>query len=472
MQVFTPEARIMLTLLCLLTLPVTACDKGGGGNKEEIIDSESKTETDTGPVEEGWAIQMVTETAAGIQMDLKTGPDDSLGLAFFANDSFEDGICNEVEVNPPVRLRQTVYYASFDPSGEEWIVEQVDDPVVILEPTGLSLEYDAQGRPAIAYTGGIPEGQYCGGHDAVLAVREQSGWTFETASSQSGDSATGISGSDEGFVVGFWPGLAYNSTGEPAIIHKDVHFGALQSIDFKRADAEFAMRFGGGWSHEAIDPNEGAGSYGTVLFDFEDRPVVFYTIPLEAQVDSRFGVWGARRSDTGDWDEKVHLFEGAVHETISAGFNPVTGELVVAFYSAEDAAVRVKRISDMEGFADSKSWESEIVGDAAYDEGRHVSLDFTPSGREILAYHRCRLYSSSSDGCDQNDEAVILAVEKDGYFEIEKVDEAELGSCGAYTSLAVDSTGKAHVAYRCTVSEGDEFYFRLFVASRNVEERL
>ncbi|MBN2718852.1 MAG: hypothetical protein JXX14_23605 [Deltaproteobacteria bacterium] len=463
-----PVPLCVVTLgLCMIAVACGEANEDGQPVSTDSFVADTGTETDSAAAPE-WEIELVSDMAAGIQTRLVAGPDDMLGLTWFANDAFDDGLCDEIAVNPPTRLRQRFYYGVKSGSASPWTVEEVDSPVITLLPTGLSLAYSPDGLPTIAYTGGVPEGQFCGGNDAVLATRTATGWQFETAASESGDSQTGIVGSDEGMVVGLWPALAYSASGEPAVVHKDAHFGALQSIDLRKADAEFAWRRGGGWIYEAIDANEGAGEPNALVFD-GDTPIAVYGIPVETQQDSRKGVWAARRADDGTWEEKIQLHEGAISTDIAAGINPVTGELVVAFYSASDKAVRVRRLSDLSNFTNSLSWTSEIVTRALYDEGDYLSLAFTPQGKEVLAYHRCRLNSSTSDSCDQNDEAALLAIRTDGVWRDEVITASAKGSCGEYTSVAVDSRGVAHVVYRCTENDGDQYYFRLFVASKEIE---
>jgi hypothetical protein len=128
--------------------------------------------------------------------------------------------------------------------------------------------------------------------------------------------------------------------------------------------------------------------------------------------------------------------------------------------------VVVRRLHDHEQFEQVAAWEQELVGSAQYDEGQHVSLAFTPSGQLALAYRRCRLLSSGSESCDPNDEAVIFALEEPGGWSLEVVREADAGSCGEYTTLAIDGDGVATIAFRCTVETVDGFAFRLFAASR------
>jgi hypothetical protein len=454
--------------LCALlaALACGACSKGGGNATP--ADGGTDTGTDTGSATIDWEIEMVEDANMGYQVRLAVGPDDAPAVAYFGNLGFDDGICDEIAVDPPTRVRHELRFAERTGTGQ-WTAELVDDPAVAFTPNGLDLAFDPDGRPAIAYTGGLPELVYCGGNDAVLGVRDGASWTFQTAAATSGQAATGEPASDSGHVVGIWPGLEYDSDGEPAIIYKDSHFGTLQHDDQYRADAELAWRSGGSaWSHEAIDPGAGAGEHGEIVFDVEGRPVAFYAIAVEDSENNRHGVWAARRGVDGTW-ELVKLHTGAIHQEISAVVHPADGSLIVAFYSAADKAVRLRRLSDPTQFAEASAWSSELVGKAQYDEGQGVSLAITPSGRVAMAYHRCRLVTSTSGGCDPNDEAVIFAIEGDSAFSYHTVVESEVGSCGDFVSLGLDPQCVAYIAYRCTVQEGEEFSFRPFVAIGQVE---
>ena len=456
-------------LLCALlaALACGACSDGDAAAKP--ADGGTDTETDTGPATIDWEIEMVEDANMGYQVRLAVGPDGAPAVAYFGNEGYQDGICDEIEVDPPPRVRYDLRFAERT-GPDQWAAELVDAPEVAFTPNGLDLAFDPDGCPAVAYTGGTPEFVYCGGNDAVLGVRDGASWTFQTAAETSGQAATGVAASDSGHVVGIWPALVYDPAGEPAILYKDSHFGTLQHDDQYRADAELAWRSGGSaWSHEAVDPGQGAGDYGDLVFDGEGRPVAFYAIVVEDLDEPRHGVWAARRDAEGPW-EIVKLHTGAIHQEISAAVHPASGDLIAAFYSAADKAVRLRRLSDPAQFADASAWSSELVGKAQYDEGLGVSLAIAPSGRVALAYHRCRLITSTSEGCDPNDEAVILAIEDGDAFSYHTVVESEAGSCGSFVSLGFDQQGAAYVAYRCTVQEGEEFSFRPFVAIGQVED--
>jgi hypothetical protein len=457
---------LFLTLAFLLSWAACAEDDNNDGNTGGT-DTDTGTDQDGGPPPAKWSFEKIDEENMGMQSHIAVGLDGSVAIAYFSTIAHEDGICEEVDVNPPPRLRHTLRFAARAPGASTWTTETVSQPVFPLGPTGLDLAFNSLGQATIAFTGGDPQMQFCGSNDAIVATRTDTEWTFATAGAESGESATGEPASDAGFVVGLWPALAFDADGNPAVLHKDVHFGGLQHDDKYRADAELAWNTGGGWTHEAVDFGDGAGNSGTLIFDGTGRPIAIYAITIEAQRASRHGVWAARRETDGTWN-KVKLHTGMIHKETTAAFDPGTGELVVAFYSASDSAVKVRRLTDPELFAETDAWDSELVGDSRYDEGQNVSLAFTNSGKAVLAYHRCKLYTSDASGCDINDEAVILAVQDGSDWDIEVVKQATVGSCGNFTSLAIDAAGNAHISYSCAEEIDGKYVFRLFAASKSL----
>jgi hypothetical protein len=281
-----------------------------------------------------------------------------------------------------------------------------------------------------------------------------------------GDSASGDAASDAGYVVGLWPGLAVDASGETGLVYKDIHFGTLQHDDQYRADLEFASGSGGSWSHEVADLGNGAGDHSQLLFDDEGRAIAVYAIPVQEEKDNRLGLWAARRESDGTWTT-VQLHGSSAGNAISAKFSP-SGQLVVAFYSGGDQAVKIRTLTDPDSFGTTSAWDSELVASNRFDEGEYVSLDFLPDGRRALAYRRCKLLTDKGDGCNINDEAVVFAAEGSDGWEFETVQAGEDGSCGEYTNLVIDPSGKATIVYRCTVEDSGTYSFRLFTATRDL----
>lgn len=450
--------------MALLSAPALLAGCPPGDDDDSV-----PTDDDTGDddaSDDDWVVSQVSDDNVGLQTRLVVASDDTVWIGTWSNQGYDDGICEEIAVDPPPKMRQELWFYERPLGGGNWTASLVEAPVVPLTPQGFDLKEDPQGRPSVAYLGGEPQMQFCGGNDAVFSVRDGGTWTPETAGAESGDSATGLPASDAGFVVGLWPALAFDANGNPALTYKDTHFGSMQHDDQYRADLEFALG-GDSWSHEAPDPGEGAGNYGSLLFDGEGRAVAFYAITIETQGNSRHGVWAARRETSGEWT-LVKLHVGAIHREVVSLVAPGSGDLIAAWYSEAEKAVRLRRLSDHEQFADAGAWSDELVASNQYDEGQFVSLALTPANQVALAYRRCKLLTATGGGCDLNDEGVIFALDEGSYWSFQVVDEADIGSCGEYTSLDITDDGTAFISYRCTIQEDDEFKFRLFVASKDI----
>lgn len=438
----------------------------GCSGSESPADTSTSVGSDTAAppdADSPWQIAVLDGGDVGLQAELALAPGGDLVAAYWSNSAWEDGICEGAEAEQTPQLRHDLYLARS--AGAAWSITRVDSPAVAFEPTGLDLDFSPDGAATIAYTGGTPEQGYCGGHDATLATEHADGWTFSTAASDSGQSATGSPASDAGFVVGLWPALAFDSAGLPAVLHKDAHFGAIQHDDAYRADAELAREVASGWEHVALDIGEGAGDDGALLFDLEDRPVAFFGVDIEAQELTRRGVWATRVEADGSLSS-VQLHSGPTGGRISALLDDSSGMLVAAFYDEDDRSVRIRRLSAGADFADPSSWADTRLASGTYDEGRDPSLALTANGNLALAYHRCARLSDTDSGCDINDEAAIFAVEVDGEWLTEVIQEGLGASCGSHTSLVIDHAGVPHVIYRCTEEDAGEFSTHLTISTR------
>jgi len=413
------------------------------GDPEPAVRDDSGPSTSiVPPAASPWSVVALDERDGGLQLRLVADPAGGAWAAWFANTPTQDGICDEIDVAPPPRERFALRLGRVTPDGAGPVLD-VDDPVAAVQPTGLDLAL-RDGQPIVAYTGGEPEGQHCGAHDAVLARLDGDGFARQTAATDSGDSASGEPASDAGFVVGQWPALALDPAGQPVVLHRDVHFGSLQRDDQFRADAELAWAADGGWAHDVVDLGDGGGAHGRLAFDPDGNPVAAYVIPVE-KVESRLGVWVARRID-GDW-ERVQLFAGDTRDQIAL----VVGDRIgVAFTDAEARSARLRELPPGADLTDPAAWTDERVGRGPYDEGRHVSLAYDPAGSPVLAYQTCRRLTDPSPACNVNDEGLVVATRSDGDWSYDVV-RADGTSCGRYTGLAFDPQGRAWLGFRCTV---------------------
>lgn len=446
---------------------MSACGDDGGprDTNVEYLDTTGPRGTDSPDAK--WTSRAVPgegNISGEAFINIAVSPSDELAVAYFLP-LVNGGECSGIDVDPPYPDRnQYDLRLATRPSGGDWALETVDSPVYFTGPRGIGLAYDSSGSVMVAYPGGEPDadGDFCISGDALLATKTGGAWQNDVVGAESGDSPSDLAESQNGYIVGFWPGIALDADERPALIYQDVHF--LHAGE-NRNDAEFAWNQGGSWTHEVIDPGTGAGDGGALVFDSSNRPIAFYGNPTD-------GVWAARRSDGGEWElTKIH--SGTIQGQITAAIDPVSQEPVAAMFVSSTNHVKVVRLTDEEHFTDASSWISEEVGQNGYVEGHHVSMAFTPGGNMALSYYRCRRNAQEDDACNHNDDGLMFALKNGGSWSYQTVDEGDqAGECGTYSALAFTSDGIGHIAYLCNVDRDGERAVLLYVASKKVEDVL
>lgn len=399
-----------------------------------------------------WTSQTIAEDA-GLHIRLATDGQ-NVGVAYFADTSFEDGDCTELGVDPaPVRKRWNLYYAQRD--GESWTPEVALDPIYVDQPSGLDLAIH-DNTPMIATMTGAPVEtiRFCGVNDLGLLTRSGGAWTSETAAATSADAATGDEASDYGEVVGLWPSMAIDSNGDVAIVYKDVHAGGIQSDDRRRADLELAYRQGG-WANTPVDWGRGAGDHNQLVFDADDRLTVMYHIPTASQDAGKQGIWARRQAEDGAWDE-VQLFNQPSAAGHALMWHPEEQRLVGLYHQSTKGYPALVE-QDPEGdFTSLESWTTTDIGDSRYDEGYSASIATSKSGRLAVAYYRCAKSTSTIGDCLPADDALVFKWRDRDEWVTEIVDDGDAeGLCGMSPSMVIDDSGEVTIAYRCeTVRDG------------------
>ena len=252
-----------------------------------------------------WTTGTVESGGTGQQPSLAVAGNGVIGVTYFGTSGTSGEPCTEVgdEAGVPNKTTWTLRYATF--SGGDWLAETIHEPLLVGTPVGASLAFDADHTPHVATMTGEPIEllRYCGANDVGLLTPDTDAWALETVVAESNEAMSGMPASDFGSVVGYWPGLAFDRTGQPAIAYRDVHGGGLQGDDLTRADMEFAWRRDGGWENFAVDVGEGAGDFNQVAFDAENQPVILYSNPVEQQSADQLGLWITRSTDGGELGE-------------------------------------------------------------------------------------------------------------------------------------------------------------------------
>ena len=403
---------------------------------------------------EAWTVSTLDAQGGGLHIALASAPSGQLGAVYFPVSGQDDGPCEELNFDsPPLRVRWPLTYAQLE--GQQWVKQVVANPLYVGQPTGLDLGFYADGTPVIATMTGDPlaEQRYCGVNDVGLMARRGAAWQTETAVTNSGQARTGEAGSDFGEVVGYYPSLAFDRSGQPAVAYKDVHSGSIQSDDRRRADLELAWRQGGSWRAIPVDYGTGAGNFNKLAFDLQDRPVIAYYVPTESLDMTRQGIWATRSSDAGQTWERVQLYNLSTSERPALAIHPQTGAPHVLYYQARKGYPTLATLTDDDKFGSlAQGWSLEDIGDSRYDEGYSPAIAFSPEGTLAVAYYRCTKSIGTLGDCTSDDDALIFAWRDGQEWVREVVDEGDVGGvCGQRPSLTFDADGYAVIAYRCEV---------------------
>ena len=455
------SAAIISVLLCgcggETTETTQLADMGTTPTMDQGVRPQPQSDWTTGVIETG---------GTGRQPSMAVSPSGTVAIAYYSASGTEGEQCTEIGDGPdvPNKVSWDIRYAEM--VGASWNAQTAHQPVLLGEPTGLSLRFSPDGTPHIATMTGEPVEMlvYCGTNDVGLLTPGDDEWNLETVVAESGEAATGNEASDFGSVVGYWPGLAFDPDGNPAIAYRDVHGGGLQGDDLARADLEFAWKRNGAWLRTAVDWGEGAGDFNQVVFDRGGNPVILYSNPVEQTQADRLGLWEARSQDGTETWEEFRLFEGKTSERPSMLIHPETGTIHVAFF---DPSLGKAVVASLEDGADFSAWTTQNIGDNRYIEGEHPSLAVDANGNLAIAWYRCGRAGVSTT-CDPQYDAAVFGWFVDDEWLFEVVDTGEEGLCGRYPTLVFSGENRAVLAYQCAKRRGDDFEFELRFGRRKV----
>jgi len=181
------------------------------------------------------------------QISAALGPNDRIGIAYF-NEDAGTGPDGGLDVSYAIQYL-------------EWQNGQVTvGPEVIRivhNVSGVSVAFQGNGQPAVAYLGGERDDAISVSwwqHDAALAYRSGSGtWTEQIAAVNSGDAPAGNPVSDNGFIMGLYPGLVFDGA-TAYLVYRDVHYGQSVLGDYDGSDFELASGGPTAWNHRVLIP--------------------------------------------------------------------------------------------------------------------------------------------------------------------------------------------------------------------------
>ena len=285
--------------------------------------------------------------------------------------------------------------------GSSWDIQTVDSAgQACWEP---SLRLDGSGLAHISYTGG----------GLKYAAWNGSCWDIQTVDR-----------------VGNFSSLALDSSGYPHISY----------YDFANRDLKYAVWNGSSWDIETVDSEGRVGFYCSLALDPSDYPHISY-----GAFDTSLG---EREFNT---DLKYATWDGSVWNT----------------HTVDSALTMVHGISlavDGNGYAHIAYWDSDNLKYAAWNgDSWHIqTADSTSGGGEYTSlsldsngYAHISYQDIDFDDWDDPKGGLKYAYWNGSSWDIETVDSE--GLAGWHTSLAIDSSDRAHISYGAIdLNQGDD----------------
>jgi hypothetical protein len=312
---------------------------------------------------------------------------------------------------------------------------------------GLSLAFDGNGRPAVAFLGGGNENNtaYWFQSDAAVAYRDAAGRWTERVAAVSGDQATaGNPVSDRGPVVGLFPALVFNGT-QAIVAYRDVHGGQFELQDWDGSDLEVAVGGPATWTRRVVtaggnDKQAWGGHTSMVMAN--GQPALVHDQVFGSGDGYGQNVFFQRRNADGSWT-------GAV-KVQSVGNTQLGASLAWSTQLGYGVAV-VDRSSDRLTFTSSLDGTSWTQPDPVFQSGSggwYPSLAIDPQSHEpSIAFHVCAFAAGVDEtGCNPLQDELRVTTRNGLSLQW---NEALVDAEGGYSpKLAFLSTGQRVVAYR------------------------
>lgn len=363
-----------------------------------------------------------------LPLSMAVGPGDRVGVAYFVHTGGNDYEVRYLEV-----------------TGTQ--VSTPERVATVQLVHGLSLAFDSNGKPAVAYLGGGNENNtaYWVQSDAALAYRDAPGRWTERVAAVSGDQAiAGNAVSDRGFLVGLNPALVFNGT-QAFLAYRDGHDGQFEQQDWAGSDLEIAVGGPSSWTRQVVvaGGNDKQAWGGHISMVMANGQPALVNDQVNGSADG-YGqnVFFQRRNADGSWTTPVRVQ--------SVGNTQLGASLAWDSKWGYGVAV-VDRTSDRLTYTSSVDGTTWTLADPVYQAGTggwFPSLAFDPRSHDpSIAFYVCS-YSSgvNESGCNPRQDELRLTTRNELTQDWQEVlVDAE----GGYApKLAFLSTGQRVVAYR------------------------
>lgn len=420
------------TLVTTLMFGLFACSSNNGINGGDG----GNPDGGPGPVSGVYTLDSSPMDPTYISMAI--GPNDRVGVAYFKNLSGTDYQIRYVEWQNGV-------------IGRSEVVTQNVQSVY-----GVSVAFQGNGQPAIAYLGGDTNGYmspFWFQSDVALRYRQGTdSWSQEQiAVRMSWEAPCGnpISDMQDGFVVGLFPALAF--VGNTAYVaYRDVHQGQFPTQDWEGSDLELVSGTPGNWSHEPIvcggNDKKAYGGYSQMVIGPGNQPAIVSTEIFNSADGSGINVLFHRRNATGGWTGTPWSSPAVPILNTQKGGGPSLAYDATLGY----AIAVVERSDNTLYFSRSVNGAQWTSPDPVFQSGTggwYPSIAIDPSTHEpVIAYYVCSTRAGIPEPqCPANERQLRLATRVLGStWRHSTIDPRG----GILPKLGFLSSGKRVIAYR------------------------
>jgi hypothetical protein len=416
--------------LCLM-LALAACK----GEEDPTPDGGTKPDggSDTGPTFTKLTLEAGPNELQPIA--LAVGPGDVIGVAYF----FRVGTSNDYEIR----------YIQI--SGGQ--VSPAEKVATVQRVYGVSVAFDSNGRPAVAYLGGPldPNATFWFQNDVAVAFRTGANqWTESVAVSMSNQAAGGNPVSDSGTVVGVFPALVFNGT-QAIVAYRDVHQGQTPQQDWAGSDLEVAIGAPGSWTARMVaaggDNKQAYGGHTSMVMA-NGQPALVHDQVLGSADGTGQNVLFQRRNTDGSWTMPLRVQAvGNTQRGASLAWDSVLGYGIAVVDRSDNRLTFVEcKGSTATRCSAAGDWTTPDPVYQAGTGGWYPSLAIDPKTHDpSIAFYVCSTSPGANEGsCNPNDDELRVTTRIEGNWREVLVD-AE----GGWTpKMAYLSTGQRVIAYR------------------------
>lgn len=365
---------------------------------------------------------------------MAVGPGDRVGVAYFFRINSTDYEIRYVQIE----------------GGQVSQPEKVD---TVQRVFGLSVAFDSNGRPAVAYLGGgADQSAFWFQSDLEVAFRTgPNTWLSRIPVTMGNQAIAGNPVSDTGFLVGLNPAIVFKGT-EAFVAYRDGHNGQFEQQDWAGSDLEVVNGGPDNWTPRVVaaggDNKAAYGGHISMVLGLNGQPALVHDQVSGSADGTGANVLFQRRNTDGTWTSPFQVQTVTnTQRGASLAWDPVLGFGVAV---VERSVNRLTFVSCRGTTATQCTRAADwTTPDPVYESGTggwYPSLAIDPKTHDpAIAFYTCARTAGANEGtCNPNDDELRVATRIEGNWR-----EALVDAEGGWTpKMAYLSTGLRVIAYR------------------------